>query len=334
MTATGKDSVAGIDSAAAPNAKIVTLSTWMLAAAFLGIAFYLCAELNVRLLIRATRYSLYFWSCFLCSWGIIVHGIAILLSDLEIWASYYSIIFIELSWLTFVVCQSLVLYSRLNLVLLVPRVANYVLWMIVVNAVLFGLTTVVLGLVARHPRFSTQLTYTNITWDKIQLAAFTAQETIISTLYIRATASHLKDMTLLGSCRNTTRRNLRNLIAVNVFVIMLDATVMVLCYTGFFFLQGFYKAAVYAIKLRSEFTILNQLRLSLPRDAGERSLDVMSGHACRDGRCMSRQRRVSVQDWRDVHVEMNGIRVQRDIAVKSSRNEHTVRIIPGVGEAS
>ncbi|PZD00733.1 hypothetical protein A1F97_02144 [Pyrenophora tritici-repentis] len=264
MTATGKDSVSGIDSAAAPNAEIVTLSTWMLAAAFLGIAFYLCAELNVRLLIRATRYSLYFWSCFLCSWGIIVHGIVILLSDLEIWASYYSIIFIEFSWFTFVVCQSLVLYSRLNLVLLTPRIANYVLWMIIVNAVLFGLTTVVLGLVARHSRFSTQLTHTNITWDKIQLAAFTTQETIIGVLYIRVTASHLKDMTLLGSCRNTTRRNLRNLIAVNVFIIMLDATVMVLCYTGFFFLQGFYKAAVYAIKLRTEFTILNQLRLSLP----------------------------------------------------------------------
>ena len=347
MTTTGKDSVSGIDPAAAPNAEIVALSTWMLAAAFLGIALYLCAELNIRLLIRATRYSLYFWSCLLCSWGIIVHSISILLSNLQVWASYSSIIFIEFSWFTFVVCQSLVLYSRLNLVLLTAQIANYVLWMIFINAIAFGLSTVVLALVAvshttrtrslglhpakstkRHPHFITQLTHANMTWDKVQLAAFTTQETIISVLYIRLTASHLKDMTLLGSSRNTTRRNLRNLIAVNVLIIILDVSVMVLCYAGFFFLQGFYKAAVYAVKLRTEFTILNQLRLSLPSAAGERSSDVMSGHVCRDKRCMSRRARVGAQDWTDADVEMHGIRVEREIAVKSSTNDHLIRIAP------
>ena len=142
MTTTGKDSVSGIDAAAAPKAEIVTLSSWMLASAFLGIALYL------RLFIRATRYSLYFWSCLLCSWGITVHGISILLANLGIWSSYSSIIFIEFSWLTFVVCQSLVLYSRLNLVLLTARIANHVFWMILINAVVFGLSTVVLALVA------------------------------------------------------------------------------------------------------------------------------------------------------------------------------------------
>jgi hypothetical protein len=36
-----------------------------------------------------------------------------------------------------------------------------------------------------------------------------------------------------------------------------------LCFKGYFFLQGFYKVAVYAVKLRTEFTILNQLRKAL-----------------------------------------------------------------------
>lgn len=174
-----------------------------------------------------------------------------------------------------------------------------------------------------------------MTWDKVQLAAFTTQETIISVLYIRVTASHLKDMTLLGSSRNATRRSLRNLLAVNVSIILLDISVMILCYMGFFFLQGFYKAAVYAVKLRTEFTILNQLRLSLPGAAGERPCDVMSGHTCRDEGCMLRRVRVSAQDFGNVNVdlEMHGIRVQRDVAVKSSANDHTVRLVPEVREA-
>jgi hypothetical protein len=35
-------------------------------------------------------------------------------------------------------------------------------------------------------------------------------------------------------------------------------------FSNYFFLQGFYKAAIYAVKLQTEFTILNQLRSSLP----------------------------------------------------------------------
>jgi hypothetical protein len=38
---------------------------------------------------------------------------------------------------------------------------------------------------------------------------------------------------------------------------------MGLCFSGYFNLQGFYKVAVYAVKLRTEFTILNQLRKAL-----------------------------------------------------------------------
>jgi hypothetical protein len=70
-------------------------------------------------------------------------------------------------------------------------------------------------------------------------------------------------MEILGNCRQTTRTNLRNLIAVNVLIIILDCSVMGLCFSGYFFLQGFYKVAVYAVKLRTEFVILNQLRKAL-----------------------------------------------------------------------
>jgi hypothetical protein len=124
------------------------LPSSMTAAAFLGVALYLCIELNVRLLTRTTSRSLYFWSCLLCSWGLIVHGIAILLLNFHIWEAYSSIVVVELAWLTYVVAQSLVLYSRLNLVLRNTQIGRYVLYMIVVDSVIFGLTTVLLGMIA------------------------------------------------------------------------------------------------------------------------------------------------------------------------------------------
>ncbi|RYO68572.1 hypothetical protein AA0116_g1323 [Alternaria tenuissima] len=243
------------------------------AAAFLGVALYLCIELNVRLLARTTSRSLYFWSCLLCSWGLIVHGIAILLLNFHIWEAYSSIVVVELAWLIYVVAQSLVLYSRLNLVLRNTQVGRYVLYMILIDSVMFGLTT-------RHPKFTARLHHANVTWDKVQVSAFFVQETLINILYICETAKYLKNMELLGNCRHTTRTNLRNLIAVNVLIIILDCSVMGLCFSGYFNLQGFYKVAVYAVKLRTEFTILNQLRKALTGASTGRSGLVVQRDAC------------------------------------------------------
>lgn len=123
----------------------------MTAAAFVGIAWYLCAELNVRLLIRCTRRSLYFWSCLLCSWGIIIHSLSSLLANFDIWKNYGATVVIHITWFTFIVSQSVVLYSRLNLVLKDAWIGRYVLYMIIFTAIVFGLTTVILGLVAVSP---------------------------------------------------------------------------------------------------------------------------------------------------------------------------------------
>ncbi|KAL6710341.1 hypothetical protein ACN47E_009287 [Coniothyrium glycines] len=241
-----------------------TLPTAMTSAAFMGIAWYLCAELNVRLFLRCNRRSLYWYSCLVCSWGLIIHAIAITLSNFKIWEDYGSIVVIHLTWCTFVVSQSVVLYSRLNLVLKAERTGRYVLHAIITTAAIFGLGTVILGMIARYPTMIGRLGRVNLIWDKVQLAVFFLQETAIGILYIKSTYDHLKHMTLLGSSPRIVRRNLRHLIEVNVFIIILDCSLIGLCYAGFFFLQGFYKVAVYAIKLRTEFTILNQLRSSLP----------------------------------------------------------------------
>jgi hypothetical protein len=97
----------------------------------------------------------------------------------------------------------------------------------------------------------------------VQVTAFFVQETLIGILYIYQTAKYFRTLEPLGNTRQNTRDNLRNLIGVNVVIIMLDCSVLGLSYSGLFNLQGFYKVAVYAAKLRMEFTILNQLRRAL-----------------------------------------------------------------------
>jgi hypothetical protein len=181
----------------------------------------------------------------------------------------------------------------------------------------------------RYPTMIAKLGTVNLVWDRVQLTAFFLQETIISLLYIRETASHLKNMTLLGTDRKTTRRALQHLIYVNIFIICLDCSLIGLCYAGFFFLQGFYKAAIYAVKLRTEFTILNQLRSSLPGASGYGGAYGASG----GNRPLPRAQqnpRARMQGSQDSDVEMvsmpeqaghiSEIRVQKDISMSFSKS--------------
>jgi hypothetical protein len=181
----------------------------------------------------------------------------------------------------------------------------------------------------RYPTMVAKLGSANLVWDRVQLTAFFVQETIISVLYIRETSAHLKNMTLLGTDRKTTRRALQHLIYVNIFIICLDCSLIGLCYAGFFFLQGFYKAAVYAVKLRTEFTILNQLRSSLPGASGYGGAYGVSG----GNRPLQRAQQnphARMQGSQDSDVEMvsmpeqaghiGEIRVQKDISMSFSKS--------------
>lgn len=176
----------------------------------------------------------------------------------------------------------------------------------------------------------------NLIWDRIELAAFFLQETLISLLYIRSTASHLRSVALLGTHPLTTRRLLRHLIGVNVFIIALDCSLIGLCYAGFFFLQGYYKAAVYAVKLRTEFTILNQLRSSLPGSSEQESGfgvyrrtdgeagngGVYGGRSGRSGRIRRSDRARSEDEIQMVVMRSGrhgGITIQKDVVVSSVR---------------
>jgi hypothetical protein len=80
------------------------------------------------------------------------------------------------------------------------------------------------------------------------------------------------------------RKVVTHLIYVNIMVILMDVTLLGTEYSGHYEIQTTYKAAVYSVKLKMEFSILNQLpeitqanhQASYPRSSNGMTLDTFT----------------------------------------------------------
>ena len=97
------------------------------------------------------------------------------------------------------------------------------------------------------------------------MTGFTIQEFIISGLYLYETRKILRPGKIFQ--KQKTRQVFKHLIWVNIFIIILDVALLSTEYAGLFSIQTVFKAAVYSVKLRFEFVVLNQL------------MDLVSGRA-------------------------------------------------------
>ncbi|KAF2870195.1 hypothetical protein BDV95DRAFT_608202 [Massariosphaeria phaeospora] len=259
------------------TAAITPLPSAMTAAAFLGLAWYFSAELLVRISVTFTRRGLYFWSIFISATAIILHSITITLINFGGWSGLSSNIVVHVTWAAYVIPQSFVLYSRLHLVLKTAGSYRWVLYMIIANSVFIGGTTVISGIICRTPERVAKLGPVYLIWSKFEVTVFFVVETIISLLYIYETRRHLKSTALL-SRKDAYRKVLTHLIWINVYIICLDIALMGVCFAGLFFLQGHFKVAVYAIKLRTECAILDQLRSTVKDNARSSNYAKASGY--------------------------------------------------------
>jgi hypothetical protein len=90
--------------------------------------------------------------------------------------------------------------------------------------------------------------------EKVQIVGFTVQETIISGIYIYMARKMVKE-----SYNDHTKRCIGLLILVQVTCILLNMPFIVLVYTDIFLLKATLTSFAYAIKLKLEFLVLNQL---------------------------------------------------------------------------
>ncbi|KAL4892424.1 hypothetical protein BDV59DRAFT_193635 [Aspergillus ambiguus] len=157
------------------------------------------------------------------------------------------------------ISQSLVLYSRLHLVLYDRRILRGVLCMIIATSVLVKVPMIVLVYgydhdLARGLEHSRFLNGYKIL-GKITETCGAVQDAIISGLYIWETAKLLR----LHPNEQNSRCAMRRLVAINVLMILMDVTVMSLEYANLWMLKCALMGAFNSIKLKLEFAVLRKL---------------------------------------------------------------------------
>lgn len=148
--------------------------------------------------------------------------------------------------------QSVVLYSRLHLVLHDAKVLQFVKYMIILDAILFhGMTTVVhFGTYSHDQDFSRAFKVI----EKFQMTGFCIQGFIISSLYTKEVVRFLHVVTQKG-----VRRTMWELFTINILIVALDIALLVIEYLNLSVFEITFKGVVYSVKLKMELAILGKL---------------------------------------------------------------------------
>lgn len=230
------------------------LNACILAAAT-AVAWVYAIELNITIfLIFKRKAGLYFWSLLITSWGLTFHALGFVLKFLVGSTWLVTVPFITIGWVAMVTGQAFVLYSRLHLVVRDLKTLGYVLYLIIFDIFALHVPTVVFTYGSNSPNNTDLWTARFNVMERIQLAGFCIQETIISALYVLATVRMLRSI-----YHSSTRKVMIQLIFINFCCIGIDIVLICLEYTNKYVGEASIKPMIYAIKLKLEFTVLNQM---------------------------------------------------------------------------
>lgn len=223
-------------------------------ACFIGVACYNAVELIVLCFATFRRFSgCYFWSLLIASTCIIPFAVGYLLIIFELFHNFFSVTMEVIGWYGMVIGQSLVLWSRLHLVVYYRLVLRVALAMIITSAVVLGIPTSALEFCVNSSH-SSQCVPVFAIYERIQLVGFSLQEIVLSAIYIWG-ASQLLQL----RPRDQYRGTLIQLLVINFFLILMDGAVVGIQYAGYYTLHVTVKAMVYSIKLKLEYAILTKL---------------------------------------------------------------------------
>ena len=219
------------------------------------LGLYNALELLLLIFTTFRHYQgLYFWSLFIASFGVIPYTVGWLVVYFSLTHNYVGFIIDSFGWVAMVTGQSVVLYSRLHLVLQNENILRAVKWMIILDAVIMHITTTVVlfgsNLGGERTTFTDAYKYI----EKIQMTAFCIQEFIISGLYVWKTVRLLRIVRKPG-----TKRVMWQLFIINIIIIAMDIALLVLEYHNLRVLEQAFKVVIYSVKLKLEFAILGKL---------------------------------------------------------------------------
>ncbi|XMA12835.1 hypothetical protein WAI453_005626 [Rhynchosporium graminicola] len=236
-------------------------AAFCLIAAVCAIAYWMSIEVLVLVYVTFKRHAgIYFWSIIFTTIGIILQTTGyILLSFENTWPVILVVVICKIGWIMNVTGFSIVLWSRLHLVVRSQRILKWLLVIILIDGLVCHTPIAVFefGLMTRN--HNTYYRPMQI-MERIQQTVFTIQETIMSCLYIYHTRKFLK----IGYPMQT-RKVVGLLLLVQLLVIALDVILTLFDYTDKFTLKCTVHPLVYAIKLKLEFIVLNQLQSLVKR---------------------------------------------------------------------
>ncbi|OCL11087.1 hypothetical protein AOQ84DRAFT_374324 [Glonium stellatum] len=236
---------------------------------FIGLSLYNALELLVLVFVTFKKFrGVYFWSLIVAGIGIIPYSLGFLVKFFQILdplsdEGYVAVVLLTIGWYAMVTGQSVVLWSRLHLVVTNQRIIRWTLYMIIVDAVLLHFPTTVLtfGSNSNHLSASTLHTFVhgyNI-MEKIQMVGFFVQELIISFLYIKETLKLLKASTSVKEEELNSRKIMNQLITINVMIVIMDCGLLAVEFANLYIIETTLKGVVYSVKLKLEFAVLSKL---------------------------------------------------------------------------
>lgn len=228
--------------------------------AFVCVALYNVIELTFIIWGYFKQYSgLYFWSFNIATYGIAIYSLGFLFKALlPVGGTYVYVTMVAVGWVAMIMGQSFVLWSRLHLVLRDRFKLRLVLWVIIINSICMFVPTLTL-LYGTNSSSPDRWRGLYSIYESIQVSMFFAQEGLLSVIYIWETIklARLHSELRLGW---RSRRLMIHLIVVNVVITLFDIAILGLEYANLYGIQTSYKAFVYSVKLKMEFTILNRLK--------------------------------------------------------------------------
>ncbi|EXJ65227.1 hypothetical protein A1O7_01568 [Cladophialophora yegresii CBS 114405] len=243
-----------------------------------ALSLYNAVELLLLIFTTFTTYhGLYFWSLLVATTGLIPYAVGLVLQYFRLTRPLAGLVINNYGWWTTITGQSVVLYSRLGVVLGNgnERVLRYVKWMIVVDAVLYHVTTtvVVFGSYYAAPPATEPFSRAYVYVEKIQMTGFCVQEFIISGLYLWKTMDIVKtqqaDPNAARSASNASEQSsatrkpvarvMGQLFIINLVIVAMDIALLVVEYKDLHVPEVAFKGLCYSVKLKLEFAVLSRL---------------------------------------------------------------------------
>lgn len=186
----------------------------------LSVALGLYNSMEMILLISSTfkRWKgLYFWSLVLCNWGVILYNLGIMLSYFMLCPEVLHKIILDAGWWIMIAFQAAVLYSRLGLIVESQKILKAVKYMIIFVGTVICPLTDVMDFLSTYVKGKATTGYYYV--EPIQIAFITAQELIISGIYVWKTLALLKI-----TSKQNTRTMVWQLFVINVIIIAMDVS--------------------------------------------------------------------------------------------------------------